>query len=134
MSTILISFPSKPLLVYSKANGRLLAADSDKQQFTDRQGRPFPNVIGTTIKSQNPPNLAKKQPGHRVQIIFDVADLNELTMLRISGTKTLKVFLPFEIIAAATGQRCLIPSLNITSEPCKLIGISCLFYNSLDDT
>ncbi|KAE9389533.1 hypothetical protein BT96DRAFT_1003129 [Gymnopus androsaceus JB14] len=84
----------------------------------DKQGWPFPNVICTTIKSQNPPSLLKKQPGDLVQIMFDVTNLNELTMLRIPGFKTLNIFVPFAIIATATGQHHLIPSfLRFICEP-----------------
>lgn len=102
---------SQPLLLYNNVSGRLLAPDK-QTLYMDRQGRPFSNTNSTTIQGRNPPNLAKKQAGDLVQVTFDISDLNELTMLQVPRSQTLKVFVPFAIIAAATGQHCLVPSFS----------------------
>jgi hypothetical protein len=74
------------------------------------------NTSIITIIGCNPPDLTDKQLGDLVRVKFDITDLNELTMLEVSEIpdalkKPLHVWVPFAIIAAATGQHHLIPSL-----------------------
>ncbi|KAF9072881.1 PIN domain-like protein [Rhodocollybia butyracea] len=106
-----------PLLSYGKASGQLVSVDKEVLPYTDRKGRPLSNTNITTIIGCNPPNLTDKQSGDLVRVTFDITDLNELTMLEISEIpdalkKSLNVWVPFAIIAAATGQHHLIPSLS----------------------
>lgn len=114
------------MLVYGKASGRLLAPDSDKCALSkDRNGRPCPNINSTTIMGCNPPNLTQKQPGDLVRLTFDVTDLDKLTTLCIPGKSTLNVYMPFVLIAAATGQHNLVPSLR------HLLASACKFFQLL---
>lgn len=118
----------QPLLLYGKALGRLLAPDSDKHAlFKDGpQDGPYPNTNSTTIIGCNPPNLAQKKPGDLIRLTFDVTNLNKLTMLHLSGTNTLNVFVPFTIIAAATGQHNLVPSFHHLRKFFQLSLIPCV--------
>lgn len=107
----------QPFLVYDLASGRLLSPLKQHSEVypRDTKGRRFAITNATTIKGNNPPNLTRKRAGDLVRITFDVTEFTELTSLNASQLaleslpKTLNVFVPFAMIAAATEQHALIP-------------------------
>jgi hypothetical protein len=108
-------------LSYSKSSGRLLSVDKEILNV-DTEDRPYSYTEGSTIQGCNPPNLAEKQGrGNLVQLTFDVTELIESTKLQTPSpfSQTLKVHVPFAIIAAATGQHHLVPSFSAFLTPSR---------------